>query len=174
MPTGRICVGVITGAHGVRGAVRIKSFTANPADMAAYGPVSDESGARCFDLCVTGAAKGVILAKIEGFADRDAAQALKGLRLYVPRSALPEPEANEFYHRDLIGLRAELTDGTVLGEVTALQNYGAGDILEVLGGEGPPLLVPFTGEVVPVVDIEGGRIVIDPPAGLLEHDESTG
>ena len=163
-----ICVGVITGAHGVRGAVRVKSFTAVPADIATYGPLADESGGRRFRLRVVGEAKGVVVAKIAGIEDRDAAEALKGLRLYVERSALPEAGEEEYYHADLLGLEAALRDGTPLGRVRAVHDFGAGDSLEIALPSGATVLVPFTRTAVPVVDLAGGRVVIDPPEGLLD------
>lgn len=167
-----ICVGVIAGAHGVRGAVRIKAFTAEPRNVAAYGPVSDESGARRFRLELqpgTGSAKaGQVIARIDGICDRDAAEALKGTRLHVPRSALPPPEADEFYHADLIGLVVESLDGEQLGRIRAIDDFGAGDMLTVQGDDGREIVLPFTRTVVPQIDVAGGRIVADPPAGLLE------
>jgi 16S rRNA processing protein RimM len=164
----RVCLGVMVGAHGVRGLVKVKSFTAEPADVAAYGPVSDESGQRRWHLEVAGPSPGkgddMLLVRIEGVKDRDAAQALHGTRLYVERAALPEPEAEEFYHADLIGLRVEDAGGQVLGTVKAVENHGAGDLLEVEGVDGRVLLLPFTHAVVPLVDIAGGRLVAEPPA----------
>ena len=127
----RVLVGMIAGAHGVRGEVRIRSFTDDPAAVAAYGPLSDESGQRRFALTVIGRSKGGVIARLQGVADRTAAEALKGLRLYVPRSALPAPAADEYYRVDLIGLRVELADGTSFGRITDVQNYGAGDLLEI-------------------------------------------
>ncbi len=146
----RVCVGIVAGAHGVRGAVRIKSFTAEPKDVARYGPLEDESGGHRFSLRLVGAAKGVLIGWLSGVADRDRAEALRGLRLYLPRAALPPTEEEEFYHADLIGLDAVLGDGTPLGQV------------------GPPAMVPFTRAVVPVVDLEAGRLVVEPPPGLLD------
>ena len=168
----RVCVGIITGAHGVRGAVRIKSFTAEPKDVARYGPVEDESGERQLRLRLVGAAKGVVIAKLADVADRDQAEALRGLRLYLPRSALPPAGDEEYYHADLIGLAAALADGTPLGRVRAVHDFGAGDTLEIDRAAGPPLMVPFTRAVVPVVDIEAGRLVVDPPPGLIEPVEA--
>jgi 16S rRNA processing protein RimM len=165
----RLCVGVITGPQGVRGAVRIKSFTAEPADVASYGPVEDEAGQRRFELRVVGSAKGVVIATIAGLADRDAAERLKGTRLYMARSALPEPEEDEYYHSDLIGLPMVLRDGTMFGTVRAIHDYGAGTSLEVAHQSGQLVLVPFTRAVVPVVDIAAGRLVVDPPEGLLDN-----
>jgi 16S rRNA processing protein RimM len=168
----RVCVGVITGAQGVRGAVRLKTFTAEPKDVASYGPLEDESGQRRFKLRLTGSAKGVLIGKLAGIEDRDRAEALRGLRLYVPYAALPEPGEDEFYHADLIGLEAVLPDNTVLGRVRAVHDFGAGDTLEIDRSVGQPVVVPFTRAVVPVVDIAGGRLVIDPPPGLLAPVEA--
>jgi 16S rRNA processing protein RimM len=160
----RVCLGAIAGAHGVRGLVKIKSFTRDPADLTAYGPLADESGRRRFEIAVTGQAKGLLVARIAGVEDRDTAQALRGVRLTIARAALPKPEdAEEFYQADLIGLAAEDLAGRPLGTIAAVENYGAGDFLEIQPPEGAPLLVPFTKVVVPLIDLEGGRVVIDPP-----------
>lgn len=168
MPQPRVCLGVITAPHGVRGWVRLKSFTAVPEAVAAYGPLEDEAGARRFVLTLKGMGKGVLLAEIEGVADRTAAERLKGTRLYLPRAALPAPGAEEYYHADLIGLAAVLADGTPLGRVAAIHGYGAGDSLEIARPAGPPVIVPFTRAAVPDIDIAAGRLVIAPPAGLLD------
>ncbi|MHA1114414.1 MAG: ribosome maturation factor RimM [Alphaproteobacteria bacterium] len=170
--TKRVCVGAVAGSHGVRGLVRVKPFTEDPAAVAAYGPVEDEAGARRFNLAVTGRAKGVVVVRIEGIADRDAAEALKGVRLYVPRAALPEPEADDFYQSDLLGLRVETLDGQRIGRVKAVQNFGAGDLLEIAPERGPSFFLPFTRETVPEVDIGGGRVVVAPAPGSLPGDES--
>jgi 16S rRNA processing protein RimM len=164
----RVCVGAVGAAHGVRGAVRIKSFTAKPEDIARYGPLDDERGERQFTLRITGAAKGVLIAQLSGVADRNHAEALRGLRLYLPRAALPPPEDDEYYHADLIGLDAVLTDGTPVGEVRAVHDFGAGDTLEIARPEGPPAMVPFTKAVVPAIDLSAGRLVLDPPPGLID------
>ena len=168
----RVCVGVVAGAHGVRGAVRIKSFTAKPEDVAAYGPLEDESGKQRFSLRLVGTAKGVLIGWLSGISDRDRAEASRGLRLYLPRAALPPTEDEEFYHADLIGLEAMLSDGTPLGQVKAVHDFGAGDTLEIERPERPPAMVPFTKQVVPVVDLDTGRLVVDPPPGLLEAPAS--
>jgi 16S rRNA processing protein RimM len=167
--TPRLCVGIITGAQGVRGAVRIKSFTAVPEDVAAYGPVADEAGQREFVLHPVGRAKGVVIATIACVADRDAAERLKGVRLYVARDKLPAPGEEEYYHADLIGLAAVLRDGTPLGRVRAVHEYGAGDSLEVLSESGVTVMVPFTRAAVPEVDLAAGRLVIEPLDGLLDN-----
>ena len=162
----RICLGIITAPHGVKGLVRVKSFTAEPAAIAGYAPLEDEAGRRV-GIEFIGAAKGVLLARVEGVGDRDAAERLKGLRLCLPRAALPAPEDEEYYHADLLGLGAELPDGTRLGRVRAIYGFGAGDSIEIEREGAAPVLVPFTRAAVPVVDIAGGRIVVDPPEGLL-------
>jgi 16S rRNA processing protein RimM len=159
----RVLVGVIAAAHGVRGLVRVKSFTAEPEGVASYGEVTDERGHRRFRLTLQGQAKDGVIARIEGVADRDTAEALKGTKLFVPRDALPEIAADdEFYQADLVGLRVETRDGRRLGRVKAVLNFGAGDMLEI-EGEGGSQMLPFTKRVVPVVDLAGGRLVADPP-----------
>lgn len=162
----RICLGVIAGAHGLDGAVLIRSYTADPASIGSYGKLADAQGKRTFKLKVrTVTAKGVI-AKLEGLNDRTAAEGMKGVELYIERSALPEPEEDEVYVADLIGLRVDGKDGTQLGTVSRMDNYGAGDVMEVTLVTGGALLLPFTKAAVPVVDIAGGRVVIDPPASI--------
>ena len=165
----KVCLGTIVGVHGVQGVVRIKSFTADPADVAAYGAVSDESGARRFEVKVLGQARGAVLARLSGVASRDAAEGLRGLRLYVPRAALPKTNEDEFYHADLIGLPVETREGAPLGSVRAVLNFGAGDILELRDENGRELLLPFSDAAVPEVDLARGRIVASPPEGLLEQ-----
>ena len=169
----RVCLGVVAGAHGVKGAVRLKSFAQEPRDIARYGPLEDESGTARYTVRLVGATKGhaqngVVIARLSGVADRDRAEALRGLRLYLPRAALPPPPEDEFYHADLIGLDAVLGDGRRLGEVRAVHDFGAGDTLEIARPPAQPLMVPFTRAVVPVVDIAGGHLVVDPPDGLLD------
>jgi len=173
-----LCVGVITGAQGIRGAVRVKSFTADPLDIDAYGPVSDEAGKRTFELKSIGQSKGVVIATLSGVADRNAAEALKGLQLFVDRDRLPPAEDDEFYHADLLGLAAELigddpagAGSRVLGRITAVYDFGAGDAIEVTDAGGAVVMVPFTKAAVPTVDLAAGKVVIDPPAGLFDKPE---
>lgn len=167
-----ILIGAIAGARGLKGEVRIKSFAASPDAFAAYDPIQDEAGERTFKVRVTGKGSGkslgMIFARIEGVTDRTAAEKLKGTRLYVPRDALPQTEEDEFYYTDLIGLKAERVGGERLGEIRAVEDFGAGAVLEIVGGEYGVIMAPFTRLVVPEVDIKGGRVVIDPPHGLLE------
>ncbi len=169
----RVCLGAIAGAHGVEGLVRIKSFTEKPTDIGAYGPLSDEAGERRFALSVTGRAKGVVLARIDGVTNRTQAEALKGTRLYLPRAALPAPAADEYYYADLVGLVVELPDGTAVGTVLGVDNFGAGDVLDVATRRpgGAVVAVPFTRAAVPVVDLEGGRIVVNPLPGLFAAED---
>lgn len=167
METPRVCLAVVVGAHGVRGLVRLKTFTEIPESVAAYGPLTDESGERQFRLQLKGQVKGVLLAEIEGITDRDAALALRGQCLYVAREALPPPsDPEEFYHADLIGLRVENLEGTYLGEVRAIHDFGAGDLLEVVPPKGQSFYLPFTRQVVPKVEIAAGRLIADPPREL--------
>lgn len=161
-----VCLGRIVGAHGVRGIVRIRSHTANPDDLTAYGPLSDETGTRRFAAIVTGHVKGLVLARIDGVDDRDAAEALRGTDLHVPRAALPPTEGEEYYHADLLGLSAESEDGTALGRVSAIHDHGAGPFVEIQPPDGPSTLVPFTRDRVPAIDIEAGRMVV----AALEDD----
>ena len=168
----RICLGVVTAPHGVQGAVRIKSFTEKPEDVARYGSLTDETGLRRFELRLIGAGKGVVIARLSGVEDRNQAEAVRGLRLYLPRSALPHTEAEEYYHADLIGLEAVLGDGTPVGRVRAIHDFGAGDTLELARPGAPALMVPFTRAVVPSVELAAGRLVLDPPAGLLDENEA--
>jgi 16S rRNA processing protein RimM len=164
----RVLMGIVLGAHGIKGALRVLSYAATPENIASYGPLEDESGSRTFSLTVVGRARGAVLAEVEGIGDRDVATALKGTKLYARRSALPAPDDGEFYWDDLVGLRAEFKDGTALGEVVAVHDYGGGPSLEVRREAGASLMVPFTNRVVPVVDLTAGKLVIDPPEGLLE------
>ncbi len=163
----RVLLGVVTGVRGLGGEVRIKSFTGRPEDVGAYGSLTGKEGNGVIELTVTGRAKGLVSARIKGVESLEAAKALKGMELFVARDALPEPGPDEFYHRDLVGLRAELKDGEVLGLVTAVHDYGAGTSLEVESAEHGAVLVPFTGACVPEVDIAAGRVVIVLPPGLL-------
>jgi 16S rRNA processing protein RimM len=159
----RILLATIGAPHGVRGEVRVKSFAADPLALGNYRPLASEGG-RLFHIERLRAGKGMLIVKVRGVDDRDAAAALNGTSLYVDRSALPAAEEDEFYHADLIGLAAFGEDGEPLGKVAAIHDFGAGDIVEIAPERGPPLLVPFTREAVPIVDVAGGRLVVSPPA----------
>lgn len=163
----RVCVAQIGAAHGIRGDVRLKSFTANPMAIADYGPLQSEDG-RTFEIETLRPAKDMLIAHFEGMDDRTAASGLTNLRLYVPRERLPAPGEGEVYHADLIGLAVHDRGGQILGEVTAVHNFGAGDVIEMRpqqGGE--TVLLPFTRTVFPIVDVERGRLVVEPPAGAF-------
>jgi 16S rRNA processing protein RimM len=163
-----ICVGAIGGAYGVRGEVRIKSFCAEPSDIADYSPLSSEDGSRSFSLTLTRPVKNGFAARIGGVSTKEEADALRGVQLFARRDQLPSLPDDEYYHADLIGLDVVDTGGTVLGQVKSVQNHGAGDLLEVHGpGLTATVLLPFTLAVIPTVDLDAGRIVADPPEGLF-------
>ncbi|WP_412506537.1 ribosome maturation factor RimM [Roseovarius sp. SYSU LYC5161] len=164
----RVCVGAIAGAYGTRGEVRLKSFTATPEDIAGYGPLSTEDGTRSFDVTLTGQISNGFSARLSDVRSKEAADTLRGNRLYLDRARLPALPDDEFYHADLIGLEVVDTGGTVLGRVKAVLNHGAGDLLEIHGpGLRATVLLPFTRAAVPTVDLAAGRIVADPPDGLF-------
>lgn len=164
----RVCVGEIAGAHGVRGLVRLRSFTEDPAAVVAYGTLTDEEGRRRFVVRLQSPGKDGWLARIDGVTDRTEAEALRGTRLYVERAALPATDEDEFYHADLLGLRAERVGGGELGTVIAVHDFGGGTMLELRLADGRTAAVPFTRAAVPVVDVPNGRVVVDAPAALLE------
>jgi 16S rRNA processing protein RimM len=166
----RVCLGVVVGSHGVRGQVRVKPFTEDPYGVAAYGPVETKDATRRFKIEATGVAKGVVICRLEGVSDRDKADAMRGTELYVARDVLPDVEEEDgYYHTDLIGLSAISVDGKPYGRVVAVENFGAGDLLEIARTDGgQTVYVPFTDEIVPVVDIEAGCLTLDPPLGLFE------
>jgi 16S rRNA processing protein RimM len=169
----RVCVGQIFGAHGVRGLVKLVSFTEDPESIAQYGPLTDESGERRFTVALAGFQKTHWIAQIDEIDDREAAQALNGTRLYAERDQLPPPEdEDEYYNADLIGLRADDLDGAKIGTVSALYNFGAGDIIELELESGARPLLPFDHATVPVVDVAGGRVVIDLPPGWIAEREA--
>ncbi|MEL7460176.1 MAG: ribosome maturation factor RimM [Pseudomonadota bacterium] len=162
----RVCVGAVAGSFGVRGEVRLKSFTADPEAMASYGQVETEDGAASYDIKLTRPVKGGFAARLSGVGTKEQADALRGTRLYVSRDKLPDPDDDEFYHADLIGLAVHDTGGALIGHVKAVLNHGASDLLELRFGASPKTaLLPFTKAVVPTVDIKAGRIVADPPEG---------
>jgi 16S rRNA processing protein RimM len=156
-----VLVGRFGAAQGVRGEIRIKSYTADPLSVGEYGPLSDETGARKFEIERLRPLKDdMLVAKVKGLANRDAAQALTGLALFVSREKLPPPDDDEFYIADLVGLAAVTPDGATIGRVKNIVNYGAGDILEIQPSAGDTLLAPFTKEVAPKIDFAAGHIVV--------------
>ncbi|BDW84234.1 MULTISPECIES: ribosome maturation factor RimM [Roseicyclus] len=165
----RVCVGAIAGAFGVRGEVRLKSFCAEAADIAAYGPLSTEDGSRTFEVTLTRPVSQGLAARLSGVLTKEQADGLRGTRLYAPRTALPALPDDEFYHADLLGLTALDTGGAELGKIAAVLNHGAGDLLELRGpGLKGSVLVPFTRAIVPTVDLASRRVIIDPPEGLFD------
>ena len=168
MSDDRICVGAFAGAFGVHGETRVKSFCAEPEDIATYGPLWTEDGDRSFTLYLTRAVKNGFVAEVDGVETKEDADALKGIRLYADRDALPTLPDDEYYHADLIGLVVADTGGVEIGRVTAVHNHGASDILEIAGpGLKAPVLLPFTMANVPTVDLSAGRVVVDPPEGTF-------
>lgn len=163
-----VCVGAIAGAYGVRGEVRLKSFTAEAEAIADYAPLLTEDGSTSYTLTITRAIKNGLAARLSGVTTKEEADALRGTQLYVPRDRFPEPGDDEYYHADLVGLEVRDTGGTVLGRIKSVQNHGATDLLEVHGpGLKTTVLLPFTREAVPTVDLAGGRVIADPPEGLF-------
>ena len=162
--TDRICVAQFGAPHGIRGEVRLRSFTEDPAAVTGYGPLESEDGTRRFEIEALRPAKDHFVARLAGVADRDAAEKLTNIKLYVSRDKLPLIEDDEtFYHADLIGLAAVTPDGAALGTVTAILNFGAGDLVEIKpDGGGEPLMVPFTDAAVPEIDMQARRMVVVP------------
>src|SRR5215471_10122306 len=169
MPS-QVCVARIGAAHGVRGQVKLWTFTENPMSLMRYGPLATEDGARQFEVTHAREAKGYLVATLKGITTRSEAERLNGLELYVARDKLPAIADGEYYHADLIGLAAVTTTGEPLGRVVAIHNFGAGDIIEIAPPDGLTMLLPFSNAVVPAVDVAAGRVVIDLPREI-EGDE---
>jgi 16S rRNA processing protein RimM len=167
-----ICVARIGAAHGVRGAVRLWTFTEDPLAVKDYGPLTTKDGARQFEVTHAREAKDHLVVTLKGVASRDDAERLNGLELYIPRDRLPETDDGEYYHADLIGLAAVTTAEQPLGKVIAIHNFGAGDIIEIAPPQGATMLLPFTNAVVPSVDLAGGRVVIELPQEIDGDDPS--
>ncbi|MGB3445538.1 MAG: ribosome maturation factor RimM [Xanthobacteraceae bacterium] len=165
----QVCIARIGAAHGVRGAVKLWTFTEDPLAVLDYGPLSTKDGARRFEVSTAREAKDHLVATLQGVTTRNDAEKLNGLELYVPREKLPPAEDGEYYHVDLIDLAAVSPDGAPIGRVVAIHNFGAGDVIEIAPPKGATLLLPFTDAVVPTVDIAGGRVVIDLP-GEVDGD----
>ena len=167
-----ICVARIGAAHGVRGAVKLWTFTDDPLAVKRYGPLATKDGARHFEVASAREAKGHLVATLKGVTTRDEAERLNGVELYVARDKLPATDDDEYYHADLIGLAAVTTADKPLGRVVAIHNFGAGDIIEIAPPHGATMLLPFSNAVVPTVDLAGGRVVIEMP-GEIEGDDPT-
>jgi 16S rRNA processing protein RimM len=158
-----ICVARIGAAHGVRGAVKLWTFTEDPLAVKSYGPLMTKDGARQFEVTHVREAKDHLVATLKGIATREEAERLNGLELYIAREKLPTTDDDEYYHAGLIGLAAVTSAGAPLGRVIAIHNFGAGDIIEIAPPQGATMLLPFTNAVVPTVDIAGGQVVIELP-----------
>jgi len=170
MPS-QICVARIGAAHGVRGAVKLWTFTEDPLAVKHYGPLSTKDGARQFEVTHVREAKDHLVATLKGVASREDAERLNGIELYIARDKLPETDEDEYYHADLIGLAAVNAANEAIGRVIAIHNFGAGDIIEIAPASGPTLLLPFTNAVVPTVDLANGRVVIELPQ-IIEGDDA--
>jgi 16S rRNA processing protein RimM len=168
-----ICVARIGAAHGVRGAVKLWTFTEDPLAVKHYGPLTTKDGARQFEVATAREANGHLVATLKGVATREEAERLNGIELYIAREKLPDTDEGEYYHADLIGLSAVSAANEPIGRVTAIHNFGAGDIIEIAPPHGATLLLPFTNAVVPTVDLAGGRVVIALP-DEIEGDDPTG
>ena len=166
----QVCVARIGAAHGVRGQVKLWTFTEDPFAVTRYGPLSTKDGARQLEVTQAREANGFLVATLKGVTSRNEAERLNGLELYVAREKLPATDEDEYYHADLIGLAAVTTEGEALGRVIAIHNFGAGDIIEIAPATGPTMLLPFSKAVVPTVDVAGGRVVIELP-DEIEGDE---
>ncbi len=168
----RVCLGAVSGAHGIRGDVRLKVFTQDLQDIGSYGPVVTEDGLRRFEVTAVRVSGDKVTARLSGVGSRDQAEALKGTRLYVDRDVLPETEEEEWYHADLIGLECFDREGVLLGTVASIHDFGAGDIVEIENAEGgDTTLVPFTRECVPSVDLDGGRLVVQPLPEMEDEED---
>ena len=163
-----ICVGAIVGAFGIKGEVRLKSFTSIPETIADYAPLLTEKGEKKFDVVITGEIKNGLSVRMSGIVSKEDADKLKGTRLYVPRERLPELYEDEYYHTDLIGLSVQNLEGDNIGKIKSVLNHGASDLLEVENSnEKNSILIPFTQKIVPKVDIKNSVVIVDPPKGLV-------
>jgi 16S rRNA processing protein RimM len=171
--TSPICVARIGAAHGVRGAVKLWTFTEDPLAVKHYGPLSTKDGMRQFEVTHVREAKDHLVATLKDVATREDAERLNGIELYIAREKLPATDDDEYYHADLIGLAAVNAANESVGRVVGIHNFGAGDIIEIAPAHGPTMLLPFTNAVVPTVDLAGGRVVIELPEEIEGDDAPT-
>jgi len=170
-PRDSVLVGVIVGVHGIKGEVKLKSFTSDPLNVGRYGPLQSSSGKQ-FEISKLKAAKDDFIASLKNVNDRNEAETLKGVELFVAREKLPKLKTHEAYAHDLMGLDVVLENGSKLGKLVAMPNYGAGDLLEVaIDGKAETVLIPFTSAFVPQEDFSTGRIVVNLPDGYLDEGE---
>ncbi len=168
-----VCVARIGAAHGVRGAVKLWTFTEDPLAVKHYGPLTTKDGTRQFEVAHVREAKDHLVATFKDVSTREEAERLKGLELYVPRERLPETDDDEYYHADLIGLAAVTTADQPLGKVVAIHNFGAGDIIEIAPPQGATMMLPFTNAVVPTIDLAAGRVVVELPEEIEDEEPSS-
>ena len=165
-----VLLGVVIGAQGLKGEVKVKTFTETPQALAAYGPLHGKDGREIRVTFLREIKDGAVL-QLHGVNDRSSAEALKGTELFVSRDALPDADADEFYHTDLVGLRAEDTEGRAIGSVRAVHNFGAGTVIEIVRENGDDVFLSFTREVAREIDLKGGRIVIAEPRDIEAEKE---
>lgn len=168
-----VCVAAVATAHGVRGALKLRCFTERPENVASYGPLFDRGGRRLFEITIVGDTKGGMIVKADGIDNREDAEALRGLELFVPRSALPEPDDDEFYYQDLEGLAAVGADGQPMGVVKQVINHGAGDLIEIVDDDGGMHIFPFDKATVPTVDLQGRTLIIIPRGEIVAEPEKS-
>jgi 16S rRNA processing protein RimM len=169
MPAEKICVARIGAPHGIRGAVKLWTFTEDPLAVMSYGQLKTKDGARSFEVATAREAKDHLVATFKGVVTREDAERLNGVELYIPRDHLPETDDDEYYHADLIGLAAVDASDRAIGRVIAIHDFGAGTIIEIAPPEGNTIMLPFTNAVVPTVDLKGGKVIIEMP-GEIEGD----
>ena len=170
MEKNKVCLGAIVGVHGIRGEVKIKCFCEDEKHLTAYGALSNENGDMSLDIKIVGHSKDLLRAKIKGVEDRTTAEGYIGTGLYIERDKLPSLDEEEFYHADLIGLDVRNNQGESLGEVNAIYNFGAGDILEVKTKDGVLEMLPFNKTFVPTINIKDGYIIVEM---MLAEEEET-
>ena len=158
--TNLVCLAAVAAAHGVRGALKLRCFTEDPRSVADYGPLFDAHGHELFAIEIVGETRGGVIIKADGIDDRNSAERLRGIELFVPRGQLPKADADEFYQNDLIGLEVRRADGAVLGRVTAIHDFGAGEVIGFEDQDGRESMLPFTEHHVPVVDLDAGYVEV--------------
>ena len=171
-PQNPILLGVVGGAHGIKGEVRIKSFTEDPTDIKAYGPLFDAKGNK-YTIRTARIQKNVVVVTINEISDRNGAELLNGTELFVDRSALPEDDEDEFYQSDIVGMAVESVDGAAIGTVIAFHDFGAGEVIEIKPERGPSVMIPFSEAAVPDIDVERRVMIVEPlAAGLVSDPEA--
>ena len=170
-PQNPILLGVVGGAHGIKGEVRIKSFTEDPTDIKAYGPLFDAKGNK-YTIRTARIQKNVVVVTINEISDRNGAELLNGIELFVDRSALPEDDEDEFYQSDIVGMAVESVDGAAIGTVIAFHDFGAGEVIEIKPERGSSVMIPFSEAAVPDIDVERRVMIVEPlAAGLVSDPE---